>query len=88
MRGMDDHHKEKKGIPLVFWGWAALLVIGIVAGVYIAPHVEPWAHPERAEAVAHAQQLQVQNRLLKEQVDCLVGGIQSENGEATLAECT
>ncbi|MFH0969865.1 MAG: hypothetical protein V1776_00155 [Candidatus Diapherotrites archaeon] len=85
---MEDHAKGKKGIPPLFWAGMLLIIMGVVLGAYVAPYMEGWINPERAEAIQNAQDLAAQNTLLKNQIDCLVNGINLNHGKTTITECT
>lgn len=85
---MDEKGHGKQGIPSTVWMGLILILVGIIIGASIAPYVEPWTNPARATAMQNAQALTTQNQLLKNQVDCLVNGIELNHGKATLNECT
>lgn len=65
-----------------------VLMIGVLVGAYVSPYLDPLLNPDRATKIQNAQVLTQQNKLLKEQVDCLVNGIQANHGKATIDECT
>ncbi len=65
-----------------------VIVVGILIGAYVSPYLDPILNPERAAKIQNAQVLTQQNKLLKEQVDCLVNGIQANHGKAAVEECT
>ena len=65
-----------------------LIVIGIIIGAYLADTLSPWISPAKAQLVENTETIQTQNKLLKEQVDCLVNGINTNHGKATIDECT
>ena len=85
---MDERAHSKGGVPPLVWGGAVILLIGIIIGVNIAPTLEPWVNPVHAATSQNQNTLNTQNQKLKEQVDCLVNGIQLNHGKATLSECT
>lgn len=83
-----DHGKDKGKIPATFWVGLILILIGIFIGAYASPTLDPLVNPERAQLVENSKILQTQNELLKQQIDCLVNGIELSNGKATIAQCT
>ncbi len=85
---MDEHPRSKGGIPPLVWGGIVILLIGIIFGANIAPILDPWINPSRAAVAQNQNTLTTQNQKLKEQIDCLVNGIQLNHGKATLSECT
>lgn len=89
-RSMDEegHSRGKGKISGTTWAGIGLIILGILAGAYVSPTIEPFVHPERAALVEQAQTIQVQNALLKQQVDCLVNGINQNHGKTTVSECT
>lgn len=89
-RSMDDegHSRGKGKIPGTAWVGVGLIILGMLVGAYISPAIEPFVHPERAALVERAQTIQTQNELLKQQVDCLVNGINQNHGKTTVNECT
>lgn len=84
---MDDKGHHPKGLSPTMWMGIILLIIGVIIGVSLAPYVEPFTNPARAASIDQQEALATQNMLLKEQVDCLVNGIQLNHGKATLNEC-
>lgn len=65
-----------------------LIIIGIIIGAYLADTLAPWISPAKARLVESTETIQTQNKLLKEQIDCLVNGINANHGKATITECT
>jgi hypothetical protein len=84
---MDDKGHHPKGLSSTVWMGIILLIIGAIIGISITPYVEPFTNPARAASIDQQEALATQNTLLKEQVDCLVNGIQLNHGKATLNEC-
>ncbi|MEK6970716.1 MAG: hypothetical protein AABW68_03395 [archaeon] len=84
---MDEKSRPSKGLSFNAGAWIVLLIIGILMGVTLAPYVEPFTNPSRVAAMERQEALMTQNQLLKEQVDCLVNGIQLNQGKATLTNC-
>jgi len=85
---MDEKGHHPKGLSPTMWAGIILLIIGIIIGVSLAPYVEPFTNPARAASIDQQEAMATQNALLKEQVDCLVNGIQLNMGKATINECT
>jgi uncharacterized membrane-anchored protein YhcB (DUF1043 family) len=83
----EEPRKRKKKMSGQTVALVIVLIIGIVIGVLIAQYVEPFVFPERAALVAQSQTIQTQNQLLKQQIDCLVNGIQQGRGITAIAEC-
>jgi predicted transcriptional regulator len=85
---MSGENHEKKSISGKMMLGIGLIVVGIFIGAYAADALSPWIAPEKALLVSNTETIQQQNKLLKEQVDCLVGGIEASHGKATIDECT
>lgn len=85
---MSSESHDKKGISGKMALGMGLIVIGIILGAYIADALNPWINPGKTQLVENTEAIQAQNKLLKEQVDCLVNGITLSHGKATIAECT
>ncbi|MBM3281851.1 MAG: hypothetical protein FJY86_00735 [Candidatus Diapherotrites archaeon] len=85
---MSNENHERKGISGKMMVGIGLIVIGIIIGAYAADALSPWIAPEKALLVSNTETIQQQNKLLKEQVDCLVSGIQENHGKAAIDECT
>jgi hypothetical protein len=88
LEDMDEKTHSGKGVSAKIWAGIALILVGVILGVSLAPYVEPFTNPERAQSIDQQEALATQNQLLKGQVDCLVNGIQLNKGKATLTECT
>ncbi len=84
----ETRSRPKTRIPPLFWLGLGLFVLGIVVGAYLSPFLDPFFNAERAAMVQNSQTIQNQNALLKEQVDCLVNGINQNHGKKTVDECT
>lgn len=81
-----SHGKSKisgmSGIVIV------VIIMGVLIGAYVSPYLDPILNPDRAAKLQNAQALTEQNKLLKQQVDCLMNGVQANHGKATIDECT
>jgi hypothetical protein len=85
---MSAESHEKKGISGKMVLGIGLIVIGIIIGAYLADALNPWINPSKTMLVENTETIQEQNKLLKEQVDCLVSGINESHGKAAIEECT
>ena len=85
----EDAPRGRKGkLSSEFIVLVLVFVLGIVAGIYLSQAVEPYLFPQKALQGQQIQQIQTQNQLLKEQIDCFANGIRKNHGQATLTECT
>ncbi len=82
-----DTH-EKKGHSPAIWIGIGLVLVGMILGAYAADTLAPWINPTKAALIQNTENIQRQNALLKEQIDCLANGINANHGKKTLEECT
>ncbi len=79
--------EKRKGSFHVGMG-IGLILLGIMVGIYLSDSLGGFINPEKAQLVEMSETLHTQNALLKEQIDCLVDGINENNGKTTIDTCT
>lgn len=85
---MSSENREKSGISGKMALGIGLILVGIILGASISDALSPWINPGKTQLLQNTESIQAQNKLLKEQVDCLVNGINLSHGKAAIDECT